>query len=159
MRKLNPPEQDSAPNATGGKILYVEDNEENRRVCEFRLRRQYQVILAADDREACARVQEHGRSLVAILMDIELQGSALNGIELAQLFRGRLSGGVALPGYAALVRPIQVPLLFVTAYGARYSREDLTQQGADGLISKPVNFIELSNTLARLNNSVRQPAR
>jgi CheY-like chemotaxis protein len=154
MRKLNSPEEDaSGAPPPGGKILYIEDNEENRRVCEFRLKRQYQVILASDDREACAKLQEHGRGLTAILMDIELQGSGLNGVELAQLFRGKLSGGVALPSYAAVVRPVQVPLLFVTAYGARYSRDDLTQQGADGIIAKPVNFIELSNTLARLKGA------
>jgi len=94
MRKLNSPEQDPSREVPlGGKILYVEDNEENRRVCEFRLKRQFHVVLAADDREACARVQEHGRSLTAILMDIELQGSALNGIELAQLFRGHPTRG------------------------------------------------------------------
>ncbi|MET0385688.1 MAG: response regulator [Polyangiales bacterium] len=129
-------------------VLYVEDDEANREVASARLAKGYQVVLAVDDREACKAVLEHGAQLSLILMDIELQGSALNGIDLTRLFRGKPSAVIA-PSYAVGMTPIDTPILFVTAYGERYDRSELLAAGGDEIIQKPVDFVALHTAMAR----------
>ena len=58
-------------------LLYVEDEDASWHAAEQRLRRSYNLLRAANDREACAALVEHKEKIVAILMDIELRGSAL----------------------------------------------------------------------------------
>ena len=38
-------------------------------------------------------------------------------------------------------------ILFVSAYGGRYQEEELVKHGGNKLISKPVNFIELTSAI------------
>ena len=129
-------------------VLYVEDDETNRQVASVRLAKSYHVVLAADDHEACGLVREHGAQLSLVLMDIELKGSALNGLDLTRLFRGKLDS-TTLPSYAEGLPPVEAPILFVTAYGARYRRSELLAAGADEIIQKPVDFVELHTAMAR----------
>ena len=134
-------------------LLYVEDEHENREVAALRLRRSYQLLVAADDVEACAILRERGKDLAAILMDIQLKGSALDGIQLTRLLRGALPKD-EMPPHARDVPVLpRVPIIFVTAYGARYTEKELIAAGGNKLVSKPVNFAELTLALVDLHLS------
>ena len=132
------------------RVLYVEDEKHNWEVTQMRLERTYELLLAADDRSACDIVREQGDSISAILMDIQLKGSRLDGIELTRLFRGKLNT-TDLPDYAKGIAPISAPIIFVTAYAGRYSEAELMEAGGDKLITKPVNFMALTLALTNLH--------
>ena len=140
-----------APRAQAGRpiILYVEDEDQNWDVAELRLADAFVMLRASTAEEACRILRERGPELTAILMDIELRGSDLNGVELTELFRGRLSGR-ELPSYARGLPVTTKPIVFVTAHGARYSDVQLMLFGADRVIQKPVNFASLNLALAHL---------
>ena len=138
-----------APHLPRRLVLYVEDDEGNRQVASVRLEKKYDLLCATNDREACRLLQEYGARLELILMDIELQGSALNGIDLTQLVRGKLNAP-HLPDYAAKVPQLETPILFVTAYGERYRKPELLAVGADEVISKPIDFVALHTAMARV---------
>jgi CheY-like chemotaxis protein len=129
-------------------VLYVEDNDDNWHVTELRLGRTYALVRAKTDREAC-EILSQPRNLYAILMDVELGGSRLNGIQLTKLIRGTLADS-DLPGYARNVPLLEVPVLFVTAYGNAYPRSDLLACGADDVLGKPINFTQMNVALANL---------
>jgi serine/threonine protein kinase len=131
-------------------VLYVEDEPENRDVAELRLKRSYELLLASTDEEACAILRERGADLAAILMDIQLKGSQLDGIELVRLVRGTLADNKK-PAFAKSVPVLDVPILFVTAYGSRYAEPELLAAGAQKLVTKPVNFAELTLALVDLH--------
>ncbi|HZN92442.1 MAG TPA: hypothetical protein VFB81_07040 [Myxococcales bacterium] len=134
-------------------LLYVEDEEENWHITQVRLRDRYHLVRAADDQEACRLAHSVGSKLYAILMDIQLKGSKLDGIQLCRLFKGKLSPEqrAELPPYAQGVPELQAPLFFVTAYGARYQEEELKAAGATWLITKPVDFVRLTLALANVS--------
>lgn len=126
-------------------LLYVEDNDDNWEVVKLRMNRTYELKRAATDREACASLAR-ADEFYAVLMDIELSGSRLNGIQLTRLLRGTLPEAERL-SYAQNVPASSVPVLFVTAYGSAYTREELLAAGADGVLFKPVDFTKLSLAL------------
>ncbi len=129
-----------------GRLLYVEDDDENWQVAELRLGEEFELVRAANAREACRILKDSAGSLMAILMDIELRGSELNGIELTELFRGKRQTRT-LPEFAHALPTYTNPIIFVTAHGARYSDVQLMLFGADRVIPKPVNFNALSLAL------------
>ncbi len=136
------------------RVLYVEDDPENWAVAQLRLGRHFDLVWARNDADACSEIHRSGRALAAILMDIELRGSRLSGIDLTRLLRGE-SLPRPVPDYAQQLPKLEIPVMFVTAYRARYSEDELKQAGAQRLISKPVNFAELSTALSSLVLSTR----
>jgi CheY-like chemotaxis protein len=131
------------------KLLYVEDEEDNRQVTTLRLQGKYELLLAATDREACEVFKQNGAQLAAVLMDIQLKGSLLDGMQLTRLLRGRLDAA-NVPDFARGVPVLpDLPVIFVTAYGSKYSREDFEQAGGNELIAKPVDFVRLMSALTR----------
>lgn len=136
------------------RVLYVEDEEDNFTVAELRLRKRYQLVWAKTDRQAVELLTASPRGYIAILMDIELQGVALNGIQLTRLLRGGLPTHER-PGFAARLPIITAPIIYVTAYGSRYGERELLQTGANAVIIKPVNFLALS--LAIATDAMRTP--
>src|SRR5688572_33120334 len=76
-------------------VLYVEDNDDNWHVAKLRLSDGYELVRAVDAREACRVLRARGAELSAVLMDIELRGSDLNGLELTELLRGKRPRGSA----------------------------------------------------------------
>lgn len=131
-------------------LLYVEDNDDNFHIAELRLRQSYEVLRARDARETCTILEQRGRELEVILMDIELRGSDLNGVELVELIRGKRARG-SLPDYARTLAAQTTPIFFVTAHGAKYTEEFLLAHGADRVISKPVDFGALALALTHLH--------
>jgi CheY-like chemotaxis protein len=127
-------------------VLYVEDEEDNWIVTELQLRRRFHLTWARDDRAAFELLQQATRPLHAILMDIQLRGALMDGIQLTRALRGT-APAEELPEYARGMAPITAPIIFVTAYGARYSKEELLAAGGSGVIHKPVDFVALSLAL------------
>lgn len=134
-------------------LLYVEDDDDNWRVAQLRLSDGYELLRAKNALEACRTVETRGDDLSAILMDIELRGSEMNGVELAQLFRGKVAKRSALPAYARQIPASNTPIIFVTAHGAKYSDTQLLLSGGDKVIQKPIDFGALSVALTQLHLS------
>ena len=132
-------------------VLYVEDNAINSKVVQYGLRGHYDVAIAVDAREACAELRKHKGAFAAILMDVELQGSDLDGIELTRLFRGQLESS-GLPDYVEGLMTVDIPIIIVTAYLERYSEEFLQRAGASAYLNKPVNLSGLRALLASIRH-------
>ena len=147
-----PKRKDEQPDALAP-VLYVEDNAINSKVVRYGLRGRYDVVVAATAREACDLVRARRDDFIAVLMDIELQGSELDGIDLTRLFRGNLDGDT-LPDYAAGVRTIEVPIIIVTAYVERYTDEYLLEAGANACMRKPLDLSGLRDLLLSIEASV-----
>lgn len=130
-------------------LLYIEDNDDNWIVAKLRLADAFELTRAATDVQACEFLKSRGTSLSGVLVDIELQGSTLNGIQLVKLLRGT-DPGVAIPDFARDIPKLEVPVLFLTAYGQVYSEASLKTAGGDGLVEKPVDFKKLNLMLMRL---------
>ena len=133
-----------------GLVLYVEDDPDNWSVTELFLRRRFNLIWARTDEEACRLIATHGAAITLILMDIELKGSRLDGIELTRLLRGEPTV-TDLPAYARDLPPCDAPIFFVSAYTSRYSERELLDVGATRLVPKPVDFSALSLALSEVH--------
>ena len=149
MKKVSVP---SAPREAPPRlplVLYVEDEDENWELAQLWLEDRYELVRAIDAESTCREVRAHGPSLRAILMDIQLSGSALDGIQLTRLLRGLLPQE-GLPPYARGLPRVQVPIFFVTAYGGRYQEGELREAGGTRLLPKPVDFDSLCEVLDAL---------
>ena len=148
MKKLERPR--SQPSGPPRRVvLYVEDNDDNWSVAELRLSSVYRLLRAANDREACALLTEHAAELYFVLMDVELQGSALDGIALTKLLRGRLPAD-QIPDYARRVQVSNIPVVFVTAYHAAFG-PSMQAAGGNLVVSKPVEFRQLIRALTSMH--------
>lgn len=127
-------------------VLYIEDDQQNFEVAELRLGKRFNLLHAADDVAACTLLTQHANELTAILMDIELKGSVLDGLALTRLLRGKPPA--TLPDYAKTVVARKTPIFIVTAYVNQYPPTMLTEAGADNSFTKPVDFVKLSLALA-----------
>ncbi len=127
-------------------ILYVEDEDLNWEIAELSLRKKYKLTRARDAKEAFAMLAAH--DFACVLMDIQLQGSEFDGIQITQIVKGKY-GGIP-PAYARNVRQPHVAIIFVTAYAGRYSKADLIEAGGADMIAKPVNFTGLSLAITRV---------
>jgi CheY-like chemotaxis protein len=154
MKKIESPRRvGTAGTEKKSKILYVEDEVENWNVTQLRLGERYEMERAASDSEAVDRLRTNRDAYSAILMDIQLKGSQLDGVQLTQLLRGKLDPGL-VPAWARDLLPVNTPIIFVTAYGAKYGEGTLQKAGGDMVIEKPVNFNKL--TLAIANVSINK---
>lgn len=130
-------------------VLYVEDDEDTFRLAQLRLQGKYEVLHAATDERACELLGVHGARLYAVLMDVELQGSALDGLALVKLLRGKLE---KKPAYAAAVPTLpHLPIIVMTAYATRYSEAEVKTLGATHFLTKPIDFTRLNLALAQAN--------
>ncbi len=127
------------------KILYVEDEDANFEVTSLSLRGKYVLDRARDSKEAYECLTTNTYDL--ILMDLQLAGSDLNGIEMCEALTGRRTDN--LPNYAMGVK-VRCPIVVVTAYASLYSKEDMLKAGAADFITKPVDFAHLLIVLSRL---------
>ncbi len=127
------------------RILYVEDEDANWDVTQLSLRGKFHLKRARDAREAFEILERETFDL--ILMDIQLGGSDMNGIEICRALTGQTAG--PCPEYVKDIR-VACPIVFVTAYSSLYSREELLASGGKELVTKPVDFTHLLMLVSRL---------
>jgi diguanylate cyclase (GGDEF)-like protein/PAS domain S-box-containing protein len=107
-----------------GRLLVVDDNELNRDALSRRLRpRGFEVIVAADGREALAQIDAGRFDLV--LLDVEMPG--LSGLDvLAQVRRSRSATAL--------------PVIMVTARAEGADIVEAFRLGANDYVTKPIDF-------------------
>ena len=124
---------------TSQKILYVEDNIDNRvLVRRILMAEGYKVLEAQDAYEALQVVQQQKPDL--ILMDINMP--EIDGYTLTARLKG-------MPGL------ISVPIIALTANVMRGDRERSLEAGCDGYIQKPIDVDQLPVQIKRFLNSKR----
>jgi two-component system cell cycle response regulator len=119
-----------------GKILVVDDNQDNIEIIATRLRfRGYEILEASDGAQALALVREAAPDL--ILLDVMLPD--IDGYEISR----RIKGDNDLPF---------VPIILVTARDSTQDKVAGLDAGADDYLTKPINFPELE---ARVRSMLR----
>jgi CheY-like chemotaxis protein len=129
------------------RVLYVEDEDINFEITQRELEDRFDLVRARTAQEAFQLISTQKFHL--ILMDIQLSGSALDGLTAARILKGH-EPEAKFPAYTHGVRALHTPIVFVTAYTARYSRDELIDAGGEDLVTKPVNFVRLSLVIARI---------
>ena len=128
------------------RVLYVEDNEMNWRVLETGLESNFELHRACTAQETFEILQEEEFTL--ILMDIELANSNFNGIEIARILKKAVDAPIAPSALGLDVK--HIPIIFVTAYSARYNKTELLTAGGCDLLLKPVDLDKLDRVMTRL---------
>lgn len=132
-------------------VLYVEDDVDTFKLAQLRLQSRYELISAPSDRQACEVLSKKGHELFAVLMDIELQGSVLDGLALVKAIRG-VTPRNALPPFAQAMPVLpHLPIIVMTAYVTRYTEADVKALGANHFLTKPIDFMRLNLALAQAN--------
>lgn len=134
-------------------VVYVEDDPELFALVQIRLRPKYHMLWAKSDEEACALFKHWAGRLRAVMMDIELAGSRLDGLQLVRLLRGTLPPHHR-PDYADDVPKMQVPIIVLTAYTARFTEADAVAAGGSYFFTKPIDFVRLNRLLADAAHAV-----
>ena len=115
------------------RILVVEDQEDLRAILrDFLSASGYTVIEAVDGAESVAKAASERPDLV--LMDVQLPD--VNGLE-------------ALGRLRADERTASIPVLAVTAQAMQGDRERFLAAGFDGYVSKPLDILELVETVKK----------
>ena len=109
-------------------ILVVDDEIDVASLFRQRFRREIKegrfaldFALSAD--EAMRKVEEGGGSLSLLLSDVNMPG--MSGLDLLSHMKTEFP---------------QLPVLMITAYADEQTRRLATERGADGLLSKPLDF-------------------
>jgi two-component system cell cycle response regulator DivK len=115
----------------GEQVLVVEDNDKNMKLFrDVLVASGYRTLEATTGGEAVKLAAEHAPDLV--LMDIELPD--IDGLETLSRLR-------------ADERTASIPVLALTAQAMHGDRERFLAAGFDDYISKPVNVLELVDTV------------
>jgi two-component system, cell cycle response regulator len=119
-----------------GRILVVDDNQDNIHILATRLRHaNYEVLEATDGKEALALVRQNPPDL--ILLDVMLPD--IDGYEISR----RIKGSPDLPF---------IPIILVTARDSTQDKVQGLDAGADDYLTKPINWPELA---ARVRSMLR----
>jgi len=115
------------------RILYIEDNFQNKRLVRKMLQARGFEVLDADD--GLTGVEVATRELPdLILMDISLPG--IDGVEATSRLKARPDTG-------------PIPIIALTANAMRGDRERFLAAGCDDYLSKPISTAELLEKLHR----------
>jgi two-component system, cell cycle response regulator DivK len=124
---------------TQQKVLYVEDNEYNRKIVRQLLARTSYRLIEAVDGEA--GVEAARRELPdLILMDVQLP--KMSGLDATRLLRADPATG-------------HIPILVITSFALSGDRERAAEAGATGYLAKPYSPREL---LARVREILPEAA-
>jgi two-component system, cell cycle response regulator DivK len=131
---------------SGKSILYVEDNDLNRKIVRDLLRRTaYRLLEATDGEAGVAMAREHRPDL--ILMDVQLP--KMSGLEVTRMLRTD-------PATA------DVPIIVVTSFALSGDDRRAMEAGASAYIAKPYSpreLLALINTfLSRREEQRGEPA-
>lgn len=124
------------PNESAGRLLVVDDTEDNRDMLSRRLRRRGYDVVVAEDGERALQIMEDGE-IDLILLDIMMPG--IDGIEVLRRLRQRFSQS-------------ELPIIMATA---KAGSEDVIQAldiGANDYVTKPLDF---PIVLARVEKELR----
>lgn len=127
-------------------VLYVDVDDQSFDETQGRLRRAYNLLRAQKDRDACELIRQNHRDLVAVLLDVDMPGSILDGILLTRILRGRVPS-MAVPPFARNLPSLDVPIVLVTERSQSYAEDELRRYGGDRLMQKPVEIHKLTLTL------------
>jgi len=112
---------------SAGTILYVEDNEYNRKIVRQLLARtSYRLLEAVDGETGVIMAQQHLPQLV--LMDVQLP---------------RMSGLDATRALKTDPRTSHIPIIVITSFAMSGDREKAADAGADSYLAKPYSPREL----------------
>jgi two-component system, cell cycle response regulator DivK len=115
-------------------ILYVEDNEVNRRVVQDLLRRTSYRLIEAADGEAGVEIARRERPDL-ILMDIQLP--KVSGIEATRILRNE-------PGTA------ETPVIAITSFALTGDEQLAREAGATAYLAKPYSPRDLLELIRKL---------
>ena len=119
---------------SGKTILYVEDNEMNRKIVRDLLKRTtYQVIEAFDGEAGVAAALEHKPGL--ILMDIQLP--KISGIEAMRRLRAQAATA-------------NTPIIAITSFALSGDEQKAKDAGATAYLAKPYSPFDLLNLIRKL---------
>ena len=119
---------------SGKTILYVEDNEMNRKIVRQLLKKTiYNLVEAHDGEAGVAKALEIKPDLV--LMDVQLP--KLSGIDATRQLR-------AAPQTAA------TPILVITSFALSGDEEKAKEAGATGYLAKPYSPFDLLNRIRQI---------
>jgi two-component system cell cycle response regulator DivK len=119
---------------SGKRILYVEDNEFNRKIVRDLLgRTSYRLIEAVDGEAGVDTAQREVPEL--IIMDIQLP---------------RLSGLDATRRIRTDPRTAQIPIIVITSFALSGDEQRAMEAGASAYLAKPYSPRELLQTIRRL---------
>ena len=119
---------------SGKTILYVEDNEMNRKIVRDLLKRtKYQLVEAFDGEEGVAKALELRPDL--ILMDIQLP--KISGMEAT----GRLRADAATA---------TTPIIAITSFALSGDDQKAKEAGATAYLAKPYSPFDLLNLIRKL---------
>ena len=114
-------------------ILYVEDNEYNRKIVrQLVSHTPYRLVEAIDAESGLALAQEQPPSL--ILMDVQLP---------------KMSGLDATRALKADARTAHIPVIVITSFALSGDREKAAAAGADSYLAKPYSPRELMAMIRR----------
>ena len=119
---------------TGKTILYVEDNELNRKIVRDLLRRTSYRLIEAHDGEAGMTVAREQRPDL-ILMDLQLP--KVSGIEATRALRGE-------PSTAA------TPIIAITSFALSGDEQRAKEAGASAYLAKPFSPFDLLTMIRKL---------
>ena len=116
-----------------GRILVVDDNQDNNEIIAPRLRfRGYEILEASDGEQALALVRESAPDL--LLLDVMLPD--IDGYEISR----RIKGATDLPF---------IPIILVTARDSTQDKVAGLDAGADDYLTKPLDLEEFLSTVER----------
>jgi two-component system, cell cycle response regulator len=129
-------QDNGGPATEPGRILVVDDNQDNIEIIATRLRfRGYEILEASDGEQALALVRDKAPDL--LLLDVMLPD--IDGYEISR----RIKGADDLPF---------IPIILVTARDSTQDKVMGLDAGADDYLTKPINFPELE---ARVRSMLR----
>jgi two-component system, cell cycle response regulator len=129
-------QDNGGPATEPGRILVVDDNQDNIEIIATRLRfRGYEILEASDGEQALALVRDAAPDL--LLLDVMLPD--IDGYEISR----RIKGSTELPF---------IPIILVTARDSTQDKVAGLDAGADDYLTKPINFPELE---ARVRSMLR----
>lgn len=123
-------------------ILVVDDEHDVKVLFEQKFRKEIRsgemnFNFAYSGNEALDYLNEHEQEAVLMLSDINMPG--MSGLDLLKIIKED--------------PPVPPPIvMMITAYGDQYNRESALRLGADGFLSKPLDFNLLKDKLKNLVN-------
>jgi CheY-like chemotaxis protein/anti-sigma regulatory factor (Ser/Thr protein kinase) len=130
------------PGATRPTVVVVEDQPDQALFMRALLQGRYEVVIAANAREAMTRLEELGEKAGLILMDLSLSGGE-DGLTLTRRIR-------------ADRRWSHVPVVVATAHAFEQDRERALAAGCSAYLVKPIDAKELLATIGRLAGKPHQ---